>query len=150
MPSGDWIADSARMATSAPPTFEQLDRSQCLELLATSRFGRFGTTLDAMPAVLPVNFGLLDDDVLVRTTPGTRLDAAVTNRVVAFEVDWYSEDSKKGWSVQLRGVASEITDLAELAEADAVGIYHMALPGVPKRYLRISTIDMTGRRFDHS
>ncbi len=103
-----------------------------------------------MPAVLPVNFALLDGDVLVRTIPGSRLDAAVTNSVVAFEVDWYSEDGKRGWSVQLRGVAREITEYAELSEADEVGIYHMALPGVPKRYLRISTIDMTGRRFDHS
>ena len=73
------------IASSIAPTIETLDRNQCLELLQGARVGRFGTTLDAMPAVLPVNFVLLESDVLVRTIPGSRLDAAVTNAVVAFK-----------------------------------------------------------------
>ncbi len=138
------------IASSIAPTIETLDRNQCLELLQGARVGRFGTTLDAMPAVLPVNFVLLESDVLVRTIPGSRLDAAVTNAVVAFEADGFSDDGLRGWSVQIRGVAREITDPHEHALADAAGLTNMALPGVPQRYLRISTIDMTGRRFDHS
>jgi nitroimidazol reductase NimA-like FMN-containing flavoprotein (pyridoxamine 5'-phosphate oxidase superfamily) len=136
-------------ASKTAPAIETLDRIQCLELLSGERVGRFGTTLDAMPAVLPVNFVLLEGDVLVRTIPGSRLAAAVTNSVVAFEADGFSSDGLQGWSVQIRGVAREITDPDEFAAAEAAGLVNMALPGVPQRYLRISTIDMTGRRFDH-
>lgn len=137
-------------ASTAAPKLNQLDRRRCLDLLAQAQVGRFGTTLDAMPAVLPVNFVLLEDDVLVRTIPGSRLDDAVTNSVVAFEADWFSDDGLRGWSVQIRGIARELTDPVELAAAEAAGLRNMALPGVPKRYLRISTTEISGRQFDHT
>jgi uncharacterized protein len=92
---------------------EILDRQECLQLLATAHVGRIALSLAALPVVLPVNFALLDDDVLIRTTPGSKLDAATKNTVVAFEADRIDALNRTGWSVLVQGVASEITDRDE-------------------------------------
>ena len=66
---------------------EILDREACLRLLATRSLGRIGCTSGALPIVLPVNFRLVGDVIVVRTGFGTKLHAAADNAVVAFEVD---------------------------------------------------------------
>ena len=49
--------------------------------------GRVGVSGGALPSVLPVNFRFDGRQILIRTGVGTKLDAAVANAVVAFEVD---------------------------------------------------------------
>jgi len=84
-------------------------REECLALLATRQVGRLGVSNEALPAILPVNFHLLNDRIIVRTVPGTKLDAAVAQAVVAFEVDNYDLEGSWGWSVLVQGVGTEIT-----------------------------------------
>ena len=48
----------------------------CLRLLATRRLGRIGITVQALPVMLPVDFRVLDQAIVFRTIPGTKLDAA--------------------------------------------------------------------------
>ena len=38
---------------------EVLSREECLSLMATVSVGRLGVSIDALPAILPVNFVLL-------------------------------------------------------------------------------------------
>src|SRR6187200_2130512 len=64
---------------------ESLSEEECYYLLATSSIGRVGISVRALPEVLPVNYAVLDGDVIIRTGAGTKLDAALTNAVVAFE-----------------------------------------------------------------
>ena len=66
---------------------EVLASDQCLRLLAQAPLGRVGLTSGALPVILPVNFLLQEDHILVRTGRGTKLDAATRNAVVAFEAD---------------------------------------------------------------
>ena len=90
---------------------EELAPGECLRLLASVTVGRVGVTIDALPAVLPVNFVMSDGAVVFRTVPGTKLDAATAGAVVAFEADAYgTAESPGGWSVLVRGVARELTD----------------------------------------
>ena len=93
---------------------EVLDREECLRLLATATLGRLGLTSGALPTVLPVNFRLDSERVLVRTGRGSKLDAATQNTVVAFEVDDFDPLFQSGWSVVIVGMAREVTDPAEL------------------------------------
>jgi len=93
----------------------ELSRGRCLELLASARVGRVGVSVRALPVVLPVSYRLDGERVVFRTVPGTKLDAAVHRSVVAFETDAYDPDGVWGWSVLVQGVASEITNAAELA-----------------------------------
>jgi nitroimidazol reductase NimA-like FMN-containing flavoprotein (pyridoxamine 5'-phosphate oxidase superfamily) len=103
-----------------------LDRDECLELLGRSTFGRVGVTVGALPAVLPVNFRLVDDLIVSRTGQGTKLDAATDRAIVAFEVDDIDPITHTGWSVMVTGEARRITDPAELDRIESQGIPHWA------------------------
>ena len=89
---------------------EVLDRAECLRLLSHQTLGRVAFTSGALPCVLPVHFHLQDDTILVRTRRGGRLDAALQDAVVAFEVDDLDRVTHAGWSVAVTGVATEVTD----------------------------------------
>src|SRR5438309_310145 len=58
------------------PLLEELTASQCLRLIAAGGLGRVGINVDALPVILPVDFAVLADDVVVRTVPGIKLNAA--------------------------------------------------------------------------
>src|SRR6516165_11352239 len=78
---------------------EILDRAECLHLLSGSVLGRIAVTVGALPVILPVNFLLDGDRILIRTGKGTKLEAATRDAVVAFEVDDVEPFSHSGWSV---------------------------------------------------
>ncbi|HXX89262.1 MAG TPA: pyridoxamine 5'-phosphate oxidase family protein [Acidimicrobiales bacterium] len=128
-----------------------LERPECLRLLAlgASRgegVGRVGFALDGVPIILPVNYGMLDGDVVVRTGEGLKLLSAVERAIVAFEVDTLDVEHGVAWSVLVRGLCLEITDAAEVAAARrATPAPLVAEPG--DRFLRIRTGVLTGRRF---
>lgn len=92
----------------------ELDVDRCLTLLATRRVGRLAIDDGRGPVVLPVNYLFHKGAVLVRTGPGTKLDAADRPAPVAFEVDEVDEDNGTGWSVVVRGRLVEMTDPDEL------------------------------------
>ena len=94
--------------------FRELDRQECLRLLAKAPVGRVVYTRQALPAILPVNFGLDDDGaVLLRTSAASELAHAVDGSIVAFEVDEVDAVAHSGWSVVVTGRATVVTDLAE-------------------------------------
>lgn len=94
--------------------FRALDRQECLRLLAKVPVGRIVYTRQALPAVLPVNFGLdTDSSILVRTSATSELVRAVDGVVVAFEADDFNAAEHSGWSVVVTGRATAVTDPAE-------------------------------------
>lgn len=122
-----------------------LDRDECLELLATATIGRIGITSNALPVVLPVNFALIGDYIVIRTGRGTKLDAATRNAVVAFEVDDIDPADQSGWSVLVTGVARELTSQEEVAEVRTTRPARWA-PGPDGRYIALSADIVSGRR----
>ena len=124
---------------------EILSREECLHLLATGRLGHLGLSFGALPVVLPVNYAVLDDNIIVRSAPGTKFDAALTNAVVAFEVARGDGPDDDAWSVMVQGIASVITDPAALARAHALDLQPWA--GGPKdNFVSISVDTISGRR----
>jgi nitroimidazol reductase NimA-like FMN-containing flavoprotein (pyridoxamine 5'-phosphate oxidase superfamily) len=124
---------------------EVLDREQCLKLLQTVRVGRLVFTEDALPAVQPVNFRLLRDDVVIRVAGGTKLTAAARNFVVAFQADDLDPDLRTGWSVTVVGHAQRVTDVDELVEMSGSFIQPW-VDGRRDHFIRIRTERVTGRR----
>ena len=124
---------------------EVLDSEDCLNLIATQPIGRVIVSSMALPAAFPVNFALMDGDVVFRTGVGSKLAAAVDNVVVAFEVDEFEADTFVGWSVLVTGHSAEITDPDELERAHQLPLAPW-LPTVPSRFVRIRTQLITGRR----
>ena len=124
---------------------EVLSRAECLRLLATSRVGRVVVTDRALPAAFPVNFALLDEDVVFLTTAGSKLEAAEGEEVMAFEADEIDAVRHGGWSVLVQGLASVISVPDELAQAQALGLEPWA-PGGQFQFVRIRAELVSGRR----
>jgi uncharacterized protein len=124
-----------------------LDREQCLGLLRRTPVGRIGFSSGALPVILPVNFAVDGDQVLVRTGRGSKLDAATRNAVVAFEADDIDPKARLGWSVVATGVAREVP-ADEVARLDLSGLDRWA-PGEDGRLIAISLDLVSGRRLIH-
>lgn len=122
-----------------------LTRAECLDLLARSTLGRVAVTIGAVPAVLPVNYAMLDDDVVFRSAPGTKLSAAVLGTVVAFEVDQAERADHSGWSVLVVGHAREIREGPELDAARRLPLQAWA-GGDRDHFVRIGSEKVSGRR----
>lgn len=122
---------------------EVLDHDECLRLLGTATLGRVAVSSGALPTVLPVNFRLDGERILVRTARGTKLDAAVRNAVVAFEVDDFDPLYHSGWSVVVTGVAREVTSAGELDRLPSVARW---APCGDPRVMAISVDLVSGRR----
>jgi uncharacterized protein len=84
----------------------ELDREECLRLLHAQRVGRVAFVDDSGPDVVPVNYVMDGDDVLITTTGYGAVARAATNGRVAFEVDELDEYTESGWSVVMRGRAT--------------------------------------------
>ncbi|WP_055524793.1 pyridoxamine 5'-phosphate oxidase family protein [Streptomyces graminilatus] len=125
--------------------FRELDRQECLGLLAKVPLGRIVYTRQALPAVLPVNFGLdRDGAVLVRASASSELVSAVDGAVVAFEADAVDATTQSGWSVVVMGSAAVVTDPAEHARLLRTGPRSWA-PAPREVFVRIEPELVTGR-----
>ncbi len=123
---------------------EILGRPECLRLLATVQLGRIAVTSEALPSIVPVNFKVVDDLIVIRTGRGTKLDAATRNAVVSFEADRIDPVDHTGWSVMVTGVARELKATDEI---EAVGEPPPRwAPGPDGRYIAVSTDVVSGRR----
>lgn len=65
------------MASVSPLPLRHLSRGECLELLHRERLGRVTVKIGELPAILPVNYVLLEEDIVIRTAPGTKHSAAL-------------------------------------------------------------------------
>jgi len=101
-------------------SLESLTREESIELLSSAVVGRVVFTLSALPAVVPVTFGVLDDALVLRTSEGTRLAAAADGGVLAFEADEIDPVARTGWSVVVTGIAELVTDPMRRARIHAI------------------------------
>ncbi|WP_069768693.1 pyridoxamine 5'-phosphate oxidase family protein [Streptomyces sp. LUP30] len=125
--------------------FRDLDRQECLRLLATAPVGRIVYTRHALPAVLPVNFCLDHDGaVLVRTSAASEMVRAVDGALVAFEADEVDDATHSAWSVVVMGAAAVVTDPAEHTRMLRTGPRSWA-PAAQEVFLRIDPELLTGR-----
>jgi uncharacterized protein len=123
---------------------QQLPKDECLTLMASVPVGRIVYSRHALPAVELVNFRLHEGDIVIRTAGGGKLAAAACGTVVAFETDWLDADHQDGWSVTAVGPSREVTDPAEAACLQAIGLNSWA-GGARDHFIRISPVMLTGR-----
>ena len=123
---------------------ELLTEAECFALAAHRPIGRVAVSVGALPAVFPVNFCLVGRDVMFRTASGTKLDAALKESVVAFEVDDFDAEGHLGWSVLVVGKATELRPI-ELARLEPLPLRAWA-HGARGHVVRIRTEFVSGRR----
>jgi uncharacterized protein len=125
--------------------FRELERYECLRLLAEVPVGRIVYTRRALPAVLPVNFSLDGDGaVVLRTSAASELVRAIDGAVVAFEADDVDVARHSGWSVVVTGPATVVTDPAEHERLARTGPVSW-LPAPREVFVRIEPELVTGR-----
>jgi nitroimidazol reductase NimA-like FMN-containing flavoprotein (pyridoxamine 5'-phosphate oxidase superfamily) len=122
---------------------EVLGTEECLKLLSSATIGRIGITSGALPVILPINYRVDGDRILFRTSPGTKLDAATHNAVVAFEVDHVDPVYHSGWSVLVTGVAAGTEP-----DDDRLWTTPRWAPGPEERLVAISIDSISGRRVE--
>ena len=123
-----------------------LEEDQCRRLLESARVGRVGICTADGPAVLPVNYRLLDGAILFRTQLDSVLAEGTRDGVVAFEVDELDDRLENGWSVLVVGRAEhlagqEMRDLFRRLDEPWA-------PGARPLVARIACTRVSGRRFD--
>ena len=133
--------ESASSSSTGPGRLVRLDPADCYIMLRTSSLGRVAVKIADDLAILPVYYGVMDDDIVFRTAPGTKLDAAVLGTKVAFEVD----GAAPGWSVLIRGHAEEIRDHDTQVHARTL-LGHDWPAGERDHLVRIRTEQITRRK----
>jgi nitroimidazol reductase NimA-like FMN-containing flavoprotein (pyridoxamine 5'-phosphate oxidase superfamily) len=116
-------------------------------LLASALIGRVIVSVDALPAAFPVSYRVVEDAIVFRTAPGTKLTAAVNHTVVGFEVDEIDVPSQSGWSVLVVGTSQVVTDEAEVAVLDTMGIASW-LTAEDASFVRVRLQRVSGRRLN--
>jgi nitroimidazol reductase NimA-like FMN-containing flavoprotein (pyridoxamine 5'-phosphate oxidase superfamily) len=133
--------------TTARLTLVELEREECIELLAAGDLGRLGVVVNGRPEIFPVRHGFDHErgTVFFATTEGTKLHAALDWPWVAFEVDASDDDRAGGWSVLLVGRAEEVVEASEIDRLVSLrpGLWE---PGGPTHWLRLLPDKITGRR----
>lgn len=93
----------------APGELGTMTRAQCYQLLAEASLGRFAYIARAdTPDIVPVNYVLDGEDLLIHSGPGPKLQAAERADRVAFEVDVIDPITRSGRSVVVIGRSSRI------------------------------------------
>ncbi len=105
-----------------------IDEERCLRLVEGESIGRLGFSARALPVIFPINFVLLGRDVVFRTEPGQKLDAARQHAVACFEVDSHDPFAHTGWSVLITGCL-EVADGRELARLGPLPLRPWAVTG---------------------
>jgi len=126
------------------PVAQPLTPAQCHGYLGTGGVGRMVFTGPRGAEAIPVNYAMLNGDIVMRTGRHTSLARAAQTRV-SFEVDHFDKALAEGWSVLANGVAHVVTIPAELETVRSLGLEPWA-GGDKDTYLRIEVADMTGRR----
>lgn len=121
-----------------------LDEHECRVLLRRAYVGRLAFVVDDRPRIVPMNYLVDRDAVLLRTGRDGLLDV-IDGRDVAFEVDDVSPDDHAGWSVVVTGRAEEVREPGELERVGELPLRPWA-PGDRTRYVRIATAGISGRR----
>src|SRR3954454_24219722 len=104
---------------------EVMSEEACRALRAAGRVGRVAVTADALPVIAPVNYVVDGSSIVFRTKRDGMLARPCNDAVIAFEIAERASDGGAGWSVNVVGIASLVSD-SEHVRALALGIVSAA------------------------
>ena len=133
--------------TERGAAFVVLPADECRKLLATRQLGRIGLKGGPFPLILPVNYVLDGNEVVIRTD-SEKITTAADHTRVAFEVDDVDERTRSGWSVLVQALAEEVTGARrdELVERLHSSGGTSWAPGEHGHWIRLIPKVVTGRR----
>jgi transcriptional regulator with XRE-family HTH domain len=129
---------------AAGASLETLDERECRALLAAGGVGRFVFTAPRGPVAIPVNYRMMEGDVVFLTAEQTSLTDVSDAEPVSFEVDRIDDAMSEGWSVLVTGRVRRVNP-DELRQLETLDIEPWA-GGERTVYLRLKPREVTGRR----
>lgn len=124
----------------------EISYEECRELLCAREIGRIAVSTADGPHIVPLNYTVVEDSIVVRTTPFSVVATYGRNTKVAFEIDQFDDVRQLGWSVVARGRGDVVTDPAEIDEIRRICAPHPWADGARNLYFRIRWSELTGRR----
>jgi uncharacterized protein len=126
-----------------------LGHAECEQLLRAGLVGRVAACTPDGPHIIPVNYAMTDDAIVLRTTPYSLLGSHARGSVLALEVDQFDYEYQRGWSVVARGRVEAIVDADELDAVRRSWHPDSWASGRRTLYLRLRWTELTGRRLGH-
>ncbi len=122
----------------------ELDSAECFRRLATAVVGRVALCTEEGPTIIPVNYVVDGESIVIRTTSYTLLAEHAVGPM-AFEVDDLEPAVRFGWSVLVVGHAMPVEDVDESTRLRAGGLVDAWAPGSRNLFIRITPRRVTGR-----
>jgi hypothetical protein len=123
----------------------EMSLAECVAALHAHDVGRVAIVTAAGPRIIPVNYGVLDDGIVFRTSPYSELAQHAIGAELAFEVDDLDFTRHTGWSVVALGVGASV-DGDELARVRRVADPDPWAAGARNFYVKVNWRDLSGRR----
>jgi nitroimidazol reductase NimA-like FMN-containing flavoprotein (pyridoxamine 5'-phosphate oxidase superfamily) len=123
----------------------ELDDEQSWRLLEGTKHGRLVVSVAGEPDIFPINYVTANRKIYLRTAPGNKLAQLTINSTVLFETDGIL--SEEAWSVVLRGKARVLSNSAELAAVEELGLKTW-VPTLKDFYVEIEPTSVSGRHFE--
>ena len=107
--------------------------------------GRIGLSVAALPVIVPVNYAVDGDQIVICSAPGAKLEAARHGLIACLEIDDFDPFDHAGWSVLVTGKLAEVTDPSEISRLGRLPLTPWA-PMAERHFLVLSTELVSGRR----
>ena len=124
----------------------ELSASECAELLRRGVAGRVALSTPTGPHIVPVNYTVVEDAIIMRTSPYSLLGTYGRDTTLAFEIDGLDEENRRGWSVQARGRVEVLSDPDELDTLRDLGQPEPWAGGARSLHLRLRWTELSGRQ----
>lgn len=125
---------------------EELSPAACQQLLMGGVFGRVAVCTADGPRILPVNYSVVGESVVFRTSAYGVVATHDWTSPMAFEVDHVDYEDQRGWSVVAVGRGERVDDPEELAEIKRTWDPRPWAAGTRPLYVRLEWTELTGRR----
>jgi hypothetical protein len=142
---GDQCA-ALKKGWTAMDELEELTYSECRALLAGGVFGRVALCTSKGAHIVPVNYSVVGEAVIFRTSAEGVVAASDWNVSMAFEVDHVDYDELTGWSVVAAGCGEWVEDPKVLGRIKRTWDPDPWASGERLLYVRIAWSNLTGRR----
>ena len=127
------------------PESRELVQPECERLLRAGVVGRVALSTPDGPHIIPVNYAVVDDTIVLRTSSYSVLGTHGRSAMLAFEIDHIDHDRHVGWSVVARGRSRAETDPDALARIRDGWQPRPWASGNRNLYLRIRWDSIEGR-----
>lgn len=120
-----------------------LTEVECLRHLGSTTVGRLGLTVASLPVITPIRYRVDGASAVFPAERASQLAAAISGDVACLEVEG-SDGPGETWAVLATGRLQELTDPADLAHADGLGVPAW-YPGQDRHFIRLPFELLSGR-----